>query len=128
MVLIMNNKDGNIIKRNNTGIALLEKFFNMKLEYSAHHNVFYENNDVIMQEFEDIEIKTKINDIVFLDKFVYELKKTDIYTMFNRIEIVLDMDIFHNTDDYFIMCHGEEFYNDKREWTRIEKYVAYIKK
>lgn len=117
-----------IIERKNKGIEILEKAFNMKLSYSAEHNVFAENNDVVMEEAKSIDIITEINDIALLDDFIHELKKTDIYYMFERIEIKLNIDYFHNTDEYMIMRIGEEFYNEKREWIRKETYSAIIKK
>lgn len=117
-------KPRTIVEKRNTGMAIIEKQFNTKYEYIAGDKVYIENDDVIVEDCGKIEIYTKISNKSDLDIFIDALIKTDIFEIFEIIEIHLNINNFYSSKNYITIKHRQSY----RGKTIKEYYSVFVKK
>lgn len=98
-----------IIEKRNTGMAIIEKQFNTKYEYIAGDRLYIENDDVIVEDCGKIDIYTKISNHDDLDIFIEALRRTDIFELFETIEIHLNINNFYNGENYITIKHTHSY-------------------
>ncbi len=85
-----------VINVKSNSITHLNNIYNKEFVYSTNYKNKFSGNNLIVEEFEELEIDTDIKDKNDLDNFIIELRKTDVKKFFKSIVLKVKYNDFFN--------------------------------